>query len=211
VSSNCVARPDCPRQSRLPRPSVDGTTRAANRDDGSPGVVVCLAWVLRTRAAAVSSCHLHPRFVRGLPRRLRDRNGINTDSATAALGFPLGIASGQIPMLGDLWHRSSIALIHDSRRDLASRQTICIAGPLKSPPEAHAVTPSRSPRCHHASETASNGFQLGITTVWVWLLWKGSSNSFTALIPRSRRAGSGFLPRLLWNIFEIVTRSAWAH
>ncbi len=75
-----------------------------------------------------------------------------------ASGFQLGIAIGQIPMSWALCDRSSTALIPRSRLDVALRQTICIAGPLKSPPEAHAVTPSRSPRCHYASVTSVTRF-----------------------------------------------------
>jgi hypothetical protein len=66
-------------------------------------------------------------------------------------GFPLGIATVQIPMLWELCDRSSTVLIPRSRRDLAPRQTICIAGPLKSPPAAHPGKPSRSHRCHYGS------------------------------------------------------------
>jgi len=139
-----------------------GTTWAANRDDGSPGVVVCLARVLRARAVAVSYCHLHP-VPMGLRTRThetpsRSQRYRHGPSDCGPWGSQLVIATVPMPMLGDLCDRSSIALIHGSRRDLALRQTICIAGRLKSPPEAHAVTPTRSPRCHHGSVTSVKRF-----------------------------------------------------
>jgi hypothetical protein len=140
VSRNCVARPNGPRRSRLPRPSAmrrrdaagSKTRRRLARRRG-----LSRLGTTRSRGGRLlfpsSSCP------NGASREdSRDAFGIATGSARTqrlrTLGFPLGIAIVPIPMLGGLCDRSSIALIHGSRRDLALRQTICIAGPLKSPP-----------------------------------------------------------------------------
>ncbi len=88
----------------------------------------------------------------------RSQSGSPPTQTWPASGFQLGIATGQIPMSWALCDRSSTALIPRSRLDLALRQTIYIAGPLKSPPEAHRVTPSRSPRRHYASLTSVTRF-----------------------------------------------------
>jgi hypothetical protein len=145
-----------------------GTTRAANRDGRSPGLVVCLAWVAGAFEVAVSACRLW----------LDDRD---------TSGFPLGITTVQIPMLGKVCDRPSTAPIRRSRRGPRPRQTICIAGPLKSPPTAPPGTPSRSPRCHPGSVISAPRSRTRDRNGTALVAVEGLQQFTSCMIPRSRR------------------------